>query len=79
MMDPIVCPECGVEEWRCVERGRYDEYLYFSTGEFGDRMQYAEHDEYDSERDTWFCINDHEAPPEIQDEIESRVEDAEYA
>lgn len=73
---PIICPECDADIWRCVERGEYDEYLYFRTGEFGDTLTWDETEQYNQQRDSWFCINDHEAPPELQDELEERVTNA---
>jgi hypothetical protein len=78
-MEPIVCPECGIDEWRCIENGRYDGWLYFRYGTFGDTLEAADHEEYDSARGVWECINGHKAPPELQHEIEERAMDAEYA
>ena len=76
-MKAIPCPECSTTTWRCVERGRYDEYLYAETiAESGIDLTWSEHDEYETMRSNWWCINEHEAPEEIQNELEERVMNA---
>jgi len=75
-MKAIPCPECSTTTWRCEERGRYDGWCTFTTNEFGDHLVWSEHDEYDTERGIWWCINEHKAPYELQDELEERVMNA---